>query len=433
MTQAVILAGGKGTRLSSVTKGVPKTLIQIGNKPLLVHQLELLKDHNIKDIILCLHHGAELIKKTLGNGKKFGVRLTYAIEERPLGTAGAIKNIESSLNGNFLVLYGDVMVSMDLQRFLRFHKEHNAAATLAVHPNDHPLDSDLVEVDSDNRVTKFLPKPRPEDRYYHNLVNAAVYVLTPKVFKYITSEQPEDLGRDVFPRMTGSEDIYAYRTTEYIKDMGTPERLAKVERHFTSGRIARLSLENEQPAVFLDRDGVINKDISLIHSPKDFELLPKTEEAIRTLNESGFLSVVVTNQPMVARGLCEIEDVEDIHKKMETLLGRKGAMLDRIYYCPHHPDRGYPEENKAYKIECECRKPKTGMLESAKKEMNIDMTRSYLIGDSTRDILCGKNAGVKTIGVRTGNACKDRKYPAEPDFMFDSLYDAVQAIVKRLI
>ena len=153
-------------------------------------------------------------------------------------------------------------------------------------------------------------------------------------------------------------------------------------------------------------------------------------DAIRKINQSGRLGIVITNQPVVARGLCEIEDVENIHKKMETLLGKEGVFLDDVFYCPHHPDKGYPEENPAYKIPCECRKPKTGMIREAAERYNIDLAGSWMIGDTTMDIQTGINAGMRTALVLTGEAGNDKKYDVKPDLVCRNLLDAVEKILQ---
>ena len=183
-------------------------------------------------------------------------------------------------------------------------------------------------------------------------------------------------------------------------------------------------------AIFLDRDGVINEEVKLLCKLEDFRLLSRVGKAIKKINESELLAIVVTNQPVVARNLCSVSELEEIHKKMETLLGNVGAKLDAIYYCPHHPDKGYPEENPEYKIDCDCRKPAVGMIKKAEKEFNIELSESFLIGDSFRDMLCGKNAGVATIAVGAGDA--NSRPEAKPDHVCKDLCDAVDYVMKNV-
>jgi len=160
--------------------------------------------------------------------------------------------------------------------------------------------------------------------------------------------------------------------------------------------VARRNRRNPRPAIFLDRDGTITREVNLLHDARDLQLIEGAAEAIRKINASDYLAVVVTNQPVIARNLCSIEELEHIHATMETMLGREHAYVNAIYYCPHHPDSGYPEERREYKIKCSCRKPEPGMLLQAAKDWNIDLARSFMIGDSTRDEEAGRRAGCKS-------------------------------------
>jgi len=260
-------------------------------------------------------------------------------------------------------------------------------------------------------------------------VNAGMYVMSPRILDVIPRGTATDFGRDIFPAIFASQPLFAYPTPEYIKDMGTPERLARVSADQASGKVARWNLRHGRPCVFLDRDGVLNESNGYIDSPEKLRVLPGVAAAIRRLNGSDFLSVVVTNQPVVARNLCTLEELDDIHKKLESELGESHAWLDAIFACPHHPDRGFPGENVDYKIDCDCRKPKTGMIDQARARFNIDMTRSFIVGDSARDILCGRAAGVTTIGVATGEGCRDVTDDSRPDHMFADLTEAVHFIL----
>lgn len=183
--------------------------------------------------------------------------------------------------------------------------------------------------------------------------------------------------------------------------------------------------------IFLDRDGTIIVYKELLHKKEDVVLLEKAAEAIRLINDHGFLAIVVTNQPVVARNLCSLEEMWAINRRMEELLAAEDAYLDDIFACPHHPDRGFPGENKAYKIKCECRKPGIGMIKEAAKKHNIDLAKSYLIGDTTIDIMTGKNAGLKTVLVKTGLGGRDNSFQVEPDYLAENLKGAVEIIMSK--
>ncbi len=431
--QAVIMAGGKGTRLRAITNDeIPKPMAPVAGKPILEWQIDCLRRQGIGDIILIIGHLGHKIREYFKDGAAFGVKISYIEETEPLGTAGALSMLPEHLTGSsFFLIFGDVLFDIDLERMRRFHEEKKAAATLFVHPNVHPFDSDLVVCDAQGRVQRFDSKHNVRDYWYQNCVNAGFYLLDCSVCSRVPAGQKTDLEKDVLSTMIGDgAAVYGYCSPEYIKDVGTVERIRRAEQELTSGFIAGRNLTKPQRAIFLDRDGTINRKNGLIYQEDQFELEPCAVEAIRTINSSGYLAIVVTNQPVVARGLCQIEDVERIHKKMETLLGREGVYLDDICYCPHHPDKGYPEENPAYKIPCHCRKPDIGMLEDCVRKYNIDLAVSWVVGDTTVDIQMGKNAGTKTALVLTGDAGKDGKYDVQPDLIAGDLLEAIKEITK---
>lgn len=430
---AFILAGGKGTRLKGMTPdNLPKPMINIAGKPVLQYQIEFLARNKIHEVIISAGYGAEAIKKYFGDGERYDLVIKYSEESEPLGTAGAFKYAAPLFNAvkDILVLYGDIIFDIDINRLINFHNMNSGLGTLLVHPNDHPFDSDLLEINRENKIMKFISKPHPADRYYQNLVNAGIYVLKPEVACFIESGRQLDFGKDVFPAMVDEgKDFYVYRTSEYIKDIGSVQRHKEVEQDILGGKVNRRNLINRQKAIFLDRDGVINKEVSYLCRPEQLEILEGSTRAVRKINHSDYLAIVATNQSAVARGLCSEEDIAGVNQKLDALLGEKHAYLDGIYYCPHHPDKGFEGENARYKIECECRKPNTGMIRQAQRDFNIDLKKSFIIGDTTSDIMTGINACIKTILVRTGYAGKDRKYDCRPDFIFENLKEAVDFIM----
>ena len=397
--QTVIIAGGKGTRLG--LKDIPKPMVEINGKPLLEHQIELAKKYGCDEFFILSGHLSDVITDYFKDGSKWDVKIHHIVEQYPLGTAGSLKLLEGKLDERFMVFYGDVVMDFNIDKFIKFDALNvNSIGTAIVHPNDHPYDSDLIEIDDLNKVIKVLPKPHSDNEYYQNLVNAACYIFSNKIFKYIEDGISQDFGKHILPKLVqANENLYAYKTPEYIKDMGTLDRFEKVRNDFISGKVQRLNMQNKRPCIFLDRDGVINKNMDTNPNVGDFELLNGVTETIKLINNSDYLAVVVTNQPMIAKGFISFDEVNQTHKKMETLLGKGGAFLNAIYYCPHHPMSGFEGEIKELKVDCECRKPKPGMLLKAAQEMNIDLKKSWMIGDSKRDIEAGKNAGCKTISI----------------------------------
>lgn len=422
--KAVIMAGGKGTRVAKVARDIPKPMIRICGKPILQHQIECLKKNGIDDITIVTGYLGNLIKDYFGSGSSFGVKISWFHETQPLGTAGSLYKIfncesESDFSEDFILLCGDTIFDIDFRRFINFHYQTGALASLLSHPNSHPFDSALIVTEilqpervgglpkETHRVVKWLNKEDNREsvesdilkrEYYKNRVNAGIEIINSRLLKIAEKNihgEKVDLDRDILKPCVSSGKIFAYDTSEYIKDAGTPERLLQVENDINSGLVENRNLSKKQKAVFLDRDGTLNKKHGFICSPDQLELLEGTSEAIKKINSSGYLAIVVTNQPQIARGELTFGELYEINNKLETLLGKEGAYIDAIYFCPHHTDKGFEGERIEYKVECECRKPKPGMLLKAAKDFNIDLSKSIMIGDSENDILAGKAAGCK--------------------------------------
>ncbi len=405
--KAIIMSGGRGTRISELFPDIPKPLIPICGKPVLEHEIECLREQGFTDLILTVSHMSDKIINYFGDGSKFGVHIDYFVEDKPLGNAGALFRLKDKLTENFLLLNADSVFNIDFNRFVAFHKAHNALATLFTHPNDHPYDSGLIIADEDKSVQKWLAKEDERPEFYKNRVNAGLHIISPKLLENDIDLPKIDLDRHLLKPLAGTGKMFCYDSPEYVKDMGTPERFEAVTHDFESGKVFARNLRNKQKAIFLDRDGTINKYKGFLRNIDDFELLPTVAEAIKQINRSGYLAIVVTNQPVIARGEVTFAELDEIHNKMETLLGADGAYLDGIYFCPHHPDSGFEGEVAELKLVCDCRKPKPGMLIQAVKDFNIDLAQSYMIGDGEHDRGAGEAAGCKTKIIPTdGNLLK---------------------------
>lgn len=423
--KAVIMAGGKGTRIASVRSDIPKPMIPVLGKPILEWQIECLKKNGITDILIGIGHLGNFIRDYFGDGKKFGVDISYYEEKEPLGTAGFLFKAQG-LDKDFLLLCGDTIFDIDFNRFINFHQEKKALASLMTHPNNHPYDSSLIVTQIEypakgsggmpadtHKVAAWLAK-EDERLWYKNRVNAGIQIISAELLditkKTLVPRHPEnpdkiDLDRDVLKPAVQTGRIYAYDTTEYIKDMGTPDRLEQVEADLKSGFVQNKNLSQKQRAIFLDRDGTLNKEVNFLTNIDDLELLPGAAEAVKKINQAGYLAIVITNQPVIARGEVTLQQLNEIHAKLETLLGREGAYIDGLYFCPHHPDKGFEGERPEYKRDCECRKPKAGMVLQAARDFNIDLSASYMIGDRDKDVECGQAAGLKqsVLCERNGN------------------------------
>ena len=430
--QVVILAGGRGSRLKEYTDKTPKPLIKILNKTILEYQIENLKRYNLNDIIISVGYLGDEIINYFKDGKKFGVNISYVKEDTTLGTGGALSLLKDKIKDDFILLFGDIILNMHWQKFIDFYYENKGIGALVVHPNSHPFDSDVIVCNEDNLLQGILYKNQ-ERFYYRNLVKSGIHIFNKAIFKYVEDGKKQDLEKDILSKLlNNNEQVYCYKTTEYIKDMGTMERLDQVSHDIMNNILEKKSLYNKQKCVFLDRDGTINVFKGLLNKKEDFELEDTVSEAIKELNKSGILTIVITNQPVIARNMCSFEELNKIHCKMDMLLAESGAYVDDLYFCPHHPDSGYEGENKKYKIKCNCRKPQIGMLTDAIEKYNIDTAGSYFIGDSTVDIKTGENISCKTILLKTGQAGNDRKYDVHPDYIMSNLMEAVKLIISKI-
>ena len=441
--KTVIMAGGKGTRIAELFPDIPKPLIPIRSadgteRPVLEWELLSLVAQGFTDIILTVGYMADKIQRYFGDGSQLGCQIEYWVEDTALGNAGALIKYRDRLEDEpFLLLIADALFDVDFNRMLQYHREKNALVTLFTHPNSHPYDSSVLITDDRSCVVSWLTREDQRPEFYKNRVNAGLQVIAPQVLDMsgidanLVGEEDEnghiikvDMDRQLFKPLCNTGRIFAYDSPEYCKDMGTPERFGQVSQDFSSGIVAAKNLSKQQRAIFLDRDGTINKHVGFLRKPEDLELLPRAAEAIKRINSSGYLAIVITNQPVIARGEVTVDELREIHNKLETELGKAGAYIDGIYYCPHHPDKGFEGEISELKIDCDCRKPKPGLILKAVEDFNISLKDSWMIGDDGRDIGCGKNAGCKTALIGTDESLN-------ADYLADSLLIAVEEILDK--
>lgn len=377
--QAVILAGGLGTRLKPFTNTSPKPMIPIRGKPFLEYLINMLRENGIKEVVLLLGYLPEKIQEYFGDGSRFGINIKYSIGDVEFDTAKRIKHAKGFLDENFLLMYCDNYWPLNLKELLKFHNSQNKPFTVTAFSNkDNSTRSNMLI--KEGKVIKY-DKSRQEIDV--NGVDIGFFILNKKILDYISDENLS-FGKDIFPILVGKNELSGYLTDHKYYSIGGSERLPATEKFL-----------KEKKVIFLDRDGVINKKApkaDYIKKWSEFEFIEGAKEAIAKLTKNNYKIFIISNQAGIARGMMTKQDLEDIHNNMKEELAKCGAKIDGIYYCPHGWDGG-----------CECRKPKPGMFYQAAKEHHIDLTKTIFIGDDERDVEAGQAADIKTYLVKPGD------------------------------
>jgi histidinol-phosphate phosphatase family protein len=435
----VILAGGKGKRLQDRTNGIPKPMVQFGNKTIIDHQLDMCASFELNDINILGGHKAEILEKHIKKWQRPLQTVRFFNESQPLGTGGALFSCLDNLLDDILVLYGDTFTTVDLNDFVKKYYEDkflkNFLGQTLIHSNSHPHDSDILVVNQDGWVEKILPYPHLPGKMERNIVNAALYILKKSSLqslrKLADQSEPIDIARDVFScALENNFKIKACQNTKFIKDLGTPERIDKVEAALKSGALTNVSFGERSSSIFLDRDGCIVEEVGHLKDIGQLKLIPNAAKAIQLFNERALPVFCVTNQPVIARGEVTFEALDEIHAALDSILGEEGAYINKLVYCPHHPDAGYVDEIQSLKKVCNCRKPKIGLIHQVTSEYTVDLASSWMIGDTTTDIKTAFNSGMKSVLVRTGYGGQDEKEIISPDFEFKDVFEAANFILE---
>lgn len=386
ITQAVILAGGQGTRLKPFTNKNPKPMVLVNGKPFLEYLIDLLKENGIKEVIILTGYFGEKIKKYFGNGSKFGIDIKYSYtpfldekgEENKSGLR--LKNAESLLDDFFLLLYCDNYWPLQIKKLIDHFTNYPSDVLTTVYSNiDHSTKNNIFV--NNGYVTKY-DKSRKDENLKG--VDIGFFIVSKKVLKFLPKSNSQ-FETKVLPSLIQKRRLSGFLTDQKYYSISDTQRVKITEKFLSPKKV-----------VFLDRDGVINKkppQADYVKSWEEFEFLPGVIEAIRILHSKGYKIFIITNQPGIARKKLSKKDLADIHKKMRMELKKYGAKIDKIYYCPHGWDEG-----------CFCRKPKPGLLLQTGRENFIDLTKSIFIGDDSRDMEAGEKAGCKTILASTNNS-----------------------------
>lgn len=390
--QAVVLVGGFGTRLGALTDATPKPLLEVAGVPFVHHVLRAVAAAGVADILLLAGHLGDQVAATFDGQRLGGARIRVRVEPAPLGTAGGLRHFAGDLADRFFVLNGDSYFDFDLNRLAATLSGGGsgdggggATAVVALKAMADCRRYGRVVTEpaaADGRVTAFLEKDPTADG--PGLINAGVYAFDRTVIGLIPPGGAS-MEQHVLPVLAAAGRLQAVVGDGYFIDIGIPDALAA----------ARVDLPRRlrRPAVFFDRDGVLNHDSGYTHRIADLRLIDGAVAAVRRCNAAGRWVFVVTNQAGVARGLYDEAAVHAFHGALQRALRSAGAHVDAFYHCPHHPGGTVA----GYARDCDCRKPKPGMIEQALREWPVERAASVLIGDRPSDIDAARAAGIRGL------------------------------------
>jgi len=391
---AVVLAGGRGTRSADPSRA--KLAQEVGGASLMAWHLRLLGSSEITEALVVAGHLGDQVQALCDELEHEGITVRVVHEERQEGTVAALRLAAAHTDSDeFLVVLGDILMSFPVQHFLDDWRASGAAVAVAVHPSTHPEDSDAAFPSHDGTV---LVVPKSENRdHVPNMSSTGLFAITRQGLADYAAWR--DVGSDVLPAAAARADLFAFVSSHYFKDTGTPARLEAAGADVASGAFVRRGSLEARPALFLDRDGVINPTEPEFYTPDHYVLLPGVANAIGTANRAGIPVIVVTNQPALAKGLMTFDDHQRIRARMDRLLGAEGAFVDDYLFCPHHPEGGWVGEVAELKVPCECRKPGIDLARQAARRHHMDLTRSIMVGDTDRDRGFARGAGMRFIHV----------------------------------
>ena len=383
--QAVILAGGLGTRLGALTQATPKPLLPVGGRPFLEYLFWNLKRQGVASVLLSVGYRASQISDIFADGRSVGLRIEYVVEDEPLGTGGALKHCLSKLAENFFVLNGDTLFDVNLHELIRLGGPNEVKLVMALRKVEAIERYGAVRLKGD-QVVAFDEKGGSGVGW----INGGVYWMSRKSLEDLPDGK-SSLEKDLFPILLKKKQLKAKAFDRFFIDIGVPETYEAAQTLVPDWR--------SKPIAFLDRDGVLNIDKGYTHKPEQGEWMSGAFEAIRLLNASGYLVIVVTNQSGIGRGLYSEAQFHDFMTYMQTEFSKRGAHFDAIYFCPYHPEQGIGK----YRRTSFDRKPNPGMLLRAMKEWPHVKANSFMIGDSEKDRLAAERAGVKFYHFTGGN------------------------------
>jgi D,D-heptose 1,7-bisphosphate phosphatase len=384
--EAVILAGGLASRLGVIASSVPKSLLLVAGQPFIDHLAWNLRRHGIERIVVAGGRLGEVVARHVGDGSRWGMRAQVVIEPEPLGTGGAAALAAQHLDDDeFLLLNGDTLFDVNYLDLALVRRQTGAAIAMALREVDDAARYGAVRLDG-TRVTAFAEKSADGP----GLINGGVYALA----RDALADAPAgafSLEHDVVPALVSAGRVSGAVYPGAFIDIGIPEALAISSAEVAAWRDKRM--------VLLDRDGVLNVDGGWVHRPEDFAWMPGAIDAVKALNDAGVLAGVVTNQAGIARGLYSESDYLAFERWIAEQLAQRGAHLDAVYHCPHHPTVGDTELTRV----CDCRKPAPGMILAALRDFAVDPANAVLVGDKDSDLKAAREAGVSAVHYDCGD------------------------------
>ena len=412
--EAIVLAGGFGTRLRECLSDIPKPLAPVNGIPFICYILDYLYSHGVHRVIVSTGYLAETIENTIGN-KYRGMTVAYSREDTPLGTGGGIKKaLGKCRDKDVVVVNGDSFFDVDLFEMKKFHEKSGYPITLAAKFIQNAFRSGLLDF-KNGKLSGFLENGVAPSGF----INGGVYFIK-RDFLNCIEEEKFSFENAVLAKK--EFDIGVYESDGYFIDIGIPESYKLAQKEYQ-----KLISKRSRCAVFVDRDGTINKDTVHLFKKEEFEFLPDADKAISDLKKKGYLVIVITNQAGIAKGLYKGEDVGILHNYVDSLLEKNHSVVaDGYYYCPHHPNAVIDE----LRLDCSCRKPKAGLILKAvddfkKIGITIDLSNSYTIGNRISDVLAGINAGTAQ-NILIGDDETDAESIASA--VYSSLYEAANNI-----
>ena len=372
INQAVIVCGGLGTRLGNITKKTPKPLLHINGKTILEHLIKNLSRFGFREVLLLCYYKKNLFRNKFHNKTFYGIKIKCIMDKKLLGTSASLLNAKKYLEKNFLFCNGDTFFDINIYDLINSFSKKKLLAFVALKKIENKKKGMTVIM---SIKKNFL---RSDKKKY---INSGVIIFSKKIIKFL--KKKGSLEKDVYPTIINQNKMGGKTYKNDFIDMGTPKDLKRLPNF--------LKKIYFKPAVFLDRDGVINKDIGYLYKIRDVIWRKNINDFIKKYNDNNYYIVIITNQSGIGRGYYKEQDVVKLHSWMKNKIRLSGGNIDKIYFAPYYKHSKFSK----YRKKRNMRKPNIGMILKAKRELNINLKKSILIGDNKTDELCAIKAGIK--------------------------------------